>query len=634
MTRGPGTRGYIPGRRWTSEDYLLAPEEPDDEERGGEEEEEEEDGTNGVKTVEAAEQVYGRYSRWCLFLGLASAAYIYSLDGCTTPYYLTFATSTFGEHSLISAIQVSQSIIIAVGKPVIAKIADISSRGVAYLIVLVFYVLGYLLIASSTGIASIAGGIITYAIGYTGLQLLTQIIIADITTLKWRGLVSALVSAPFLVNAWVGANIADTILKNAGWRWGYRMFILLVPLALAPLIVTLLWAERKAKRLGIVDRSVYGHARRSRSLSVSATSSGFLAQRRGRLGKIWRTLESLDFVGLLLFGAAVYLVLIPFTLAKENGHAKAGSAWLSLIGCVLFGGFVVWERRFTRRPLFPVRVTTNWSVVAACLIGFTDFISFYLTFTYLYSFILVVKTWTLIEANYFLQTQMIGLTVAGILVGVLMRYLQRYKPLLVFGLCIRLLGVSLMIRSRGANGSTFELVMTQLLQGAGGGFAAVSSLVGAQAAVDHVDLAMVTAVVLLVTEIGGAVGGAFAGAIWANAMPGKLREYLPGLAEKEIEELYGSIQKAAEHPRGHFIREGVIHAYDDTMKIMCITATVLSVVPVLVALTMPNWYLGDTHNAVGDEGETCRGSPERRRSGYSSFSPARGSRRGSVVSGL
>lgn len=69
-------------------------------------------------------------------------------------------------------------------------------------------------------------------------------------------------------------------------------------------------------------------------------------------------------------------------------------------------------------------------------------------------------------------------------------------------------GVGLMIHSRGARGSDFELVITQILQGLGGGFAAVASQVGAQASVPHVDVAIVTAVVLLWTEIGGAVGGA------------------------------------------------------------------------------------------------------------------------------
>jgi len=65
-----------------------------------------------------------------------------------------------------------------------------------------------------------------------------------------------------------------------------------------------------------------------------------------------------------------------------------------------------------------------------------------------------------------------------------------------------------MIHSRGANASDAEIVWSQLLQGIGGGFAAVSIQVAAQASVPHMDTAAVTAIVLLITEIGGAIGSA------------------------------------------------------------------------------------------------------------------------------
>ena len=65
-----------------------------------------------------------------------------------------------------------------------------------------------------------------------------------------------------------------------------------------------------------------------------------------------------------------------------------------------------------------------------------------------------------------------------------------------------------MIHSRGANASDVEVVFTQLIQGLGGGFASVCSSVAAQASVPHADMAITTAMVLLWTEIGGAVGSA------------------------------------------------------------------------------------------------------------------------------
>ena len=67
-----------------------------------------------------------------------------------------------------------------------------------------------------------------------------------------------------------------------------------------------------------------------------------------------------------------------------------------------------------------------------------------------------------------------------------MAYTSRMKWLLIGGLCIRILGVGLMIHARGALGSTAELVMCQVLQGIGGGFAAIIIQAAAQARVAHV----------------------------------------------------------------------------------------------------------------------------------------------------
>lgn len=39
------------------------------------------------------------------------------------------------------------------------------------------------------------------------------------------------------------------------------------------------------------------------------------------------------------------------------------------------------------------------------------------------------------------------------------------------------------------------------------------------------------------------------------------------------------------------------------MKVMVIAATLISVVPIILSLGMPDWYLGDTQNAVTIEGE-------------------------------
>ncbi len=85
-----------------------------------------------------------------------------------------------------------------------------------------------------------------------------------------------------------------------------------------------------------------------------------------------------------------------------------------------------------------------------------------------------------------------------------------YSLLFLFSFLLRgfCSGVGLLIHTRGANSSNAEIVWTQLLQGIGGGFASVTTQVGAQASVPHADVAVITAIVLLWTEIGGSVGSA------------------------------------------------------------------------------------------------------------------------------
>ncbi|GAA5949502.1 hypothetical protein JCM21900_000241 [Sporobolomyces salmonicolor] len=88
--------------------------------------------------------------------------------------------------------------------------------------------------------------------------------------------------------------------------------------------------------------------------------------------------------------------------------------------------------------------------------------------------------------------------------GFFQLYFYRTKWLLVCGLLVRLLGIGLVIKPSGAHGSTVFIVITQVLQGMGGDIASASSQLLAQ------DVAIVTAFVLLLAEIGNAIGIAIA----------------------------------------------------------------------------------------------------------------------------
>ncbi|KAL5633959.1 hypothetical protein ACGC1H_005971 [Rhizoctonia solani] len=544
----------------------------------------------GVARVEALHRHLGGVWRWTLYVSIGALAYIYSLDQNTTSNYLPLATSSFGQHAFIGTISTAEGIITAVGKPCIAKIADLFSRPTAYTVVLIFYVVGYILVASAQTVYAIAGGMVLYTVGHTGLDLVTDIIIADITPLKWRGFATALPSAPFILNAFISAEIVTGVTNGPGWRWG---FAIIVPAVMTPAIITLFAADRQAKKNGEL---AFGASLSERRRIEKADAAAVPRQ------PLWLQFKDvaikMDLFGLVLIGFIFGLILFPISLAKtvRGGWSNPSIIAMMVVGVALIPVFIIWERFFAPIAIMPKRIITNRAFLVAVGIDFFYNFSGFLRSLYLSSFVWVVTDWNTREWVYFNNTMTITLCVFGLVAGLILRYTGRYKFLQITGLCIRSLGLGLMVAANGAIAPTVQLVWTQILIGIGGAFSVVGSRVGSQASVPHEDLASVIALLSLWSSLGSSVGSATATAIWTSNMPDNLAKYLPGVPEATIKKLYGSIRSA--RTAAPAIREGVIKAYSVTTRPMFISALGLSFISLLLAFLMPNFFLGNTHNAV------------------------------------
>ena len=108
-------------------------------------------------------------------------------DQYTNSSYLTAATSvSFNAHSTLTTISSIKSVFQAVSQPPVAKIADGAGRIEAYALCVFFYVIGYIVVASAQSVYAYAAGNSIYVIGITGLFLLQNIIIADISSTRNR----------------------------------------------------------------------------------------------------------------------------------------------------------------------------------------------------------------------------------------------------------------------------------------------------------------------------------------------------------------------------------------------------------------------------------------------------------------
>lgn len=85
---------------------------------------------------------------------------------------------------------------------VLAKISDLTGRPNTFVLSLTFYTMGFIIVAASATLSAWVIGTVWIAIGFSGLQFLASVLIADLTSLQWRGMAQGLVASPYIINVW------------------------------------------------------------------------------------------------------------------------------------------------------------------------------------------------------------------------------------------------------------------------------------------------------------------------------------------------------------------------------------------------------------------------------------------------
>lgn len=460
---------------------------------------------------------------------------------------------------------------------------------------LAFFVVGQIIMAASQSFAATVAGTAIYAFGNTGVQIMQQIICADYVPTKLRGLSIGLLSLPYIINFACAPLIVDGLIHNDPqnplrvldnlWRWGPGSMAIVMVVAMAPIIFALGLSQRKAKRDGLVPRHPY------RTVGLYKGIRAFLAD--------------MDAGCLILIAAGFILILLPLGL-----YAYAAKLWASphiivmfVIGGVCIIGIGLWEWLVASKPLLRLHYFVNKDIsIPTFGVGFFDFFAFYLSFNPAYVWSIVAMDFDLQDATYYSNTQSLCLTVFGIAAGVVMWWTRRYKWLLFSGCCIRLLGIGLMIRYRQIGSTVVQVVWPQILQGMGGGMMGVSIQVAAQVSVRHQFVAMVSAFVLLFTELGGACGTAVLGTLQSKYLyPAMVRRLSAvGVSSDQITTLY-STQFPAPWPLGTPERTAYIEAWNEYMHVALAIVAGLSAIPIISSLFISDHKLGNTQNVISDE---------------------------------
>ncbi|KAL5048482.1 siderophore iron transporter mirC [Aspergillus fruticulosus] len=530
----------------------------------------------GVRKIEAINITWTTRSLVIAYISIFLMAFCTSLEGQTIMSLSAYATSAFSKHSLISTVLVVQNVVNAVIKPPMAKIADVFGRFEAFCVSILIYVLGYIQMAASTNVQTYASAQIFYAAGSTGLQILQQVFIADSSSLLNRALLALLPELPFLVTVWIGPTIADVVLENSSWRWGYGMWSIILPASFLPLALSLLLNQRKAKRLNLIKERPH--------------------HRRGFIAAVRRTWYDLDVFGLTLLSAAVTLILVPLTLAANTKNGWKSNSIIAMIvaGIVCLILLPFWEtsKKLAPKPLLSLHLLKQPTALAGCCLAFFYFMAFYFSVQpYLYSYLQVVQGYDVATAGRVTQTFAFTSTIAAFGVSILIKYTRRYRVYVTIGCVIYMLGLLLMLLYRREGSSPLQVLGTQVIVGMGGGLLNVPVQLGVQASASHQEVAAATAMFLTSMEMGGAVGAAISGAVWTHNIPRKLNLYLPDEYKSEAGAIFGKLTKALSYEMGTPVRAAINRSYQETMNKLLVLALIATLPLIPLSLLMSNYRL-------------------------------------------
>jgi EmrB/QacA subfamily drug resistance transporter len=233
------------------------------------------------------------------------------------------------------------------------------------------------------------------------------------------------------------------------------------------------------------------------------------------LAVIWRLLPNIkheervgriDYAGVVTLTLGLVPLLIGFTVAENSSLGFTDPYfWLWVGGGIAFLAIFVWVERRSPEPVIPLRLFRNRTFSASMLAIFFATFGFGAVIIFLPLYFLIVQGVSYTQSGYQLLPFMFGLITASIASGQLVARTGRYKPYILIGLVLLIVGMGLMTQLR-ADTSPLMLAVWMFIAGLGVGptFAVFTIIV--QNAVDFKDLGAATSDLTLFRQIGTTVG--------------------------------------------------------------------------------------------------------------------------------
>ncbi|RYP62764.1 hypothetical protein DL770_009536 [Monosporascus sp. CRB-9-2] len=256
---------------------------------------------------------------WLAFSGLSIIAFLFALDATT----LAVAVPSIAEQLHGTTLEAFWASIVyvlgvVVTQPIYTGVSDVFGRKPPLYFAFLLFTAGSLVFALAQTMASVIVGRVLQGLAGGGLDLLSEIIVADITTLQERSLFLGLLALPLSVGSILGPTLGAVFSSLVSWRW-----------------------------IGWINLPLLG---------VSFTLILFFLRLQPIDTSFGSKIKQLDWAGMLLSLVGTTVFVLPLSWA---GPLYPWRSWQTilplLIGAAVLVAFALYESR-SENPIFPPRL--------------------------------------------------------------------------------------------------------------------------------------------------------------------------------------------------------------------------------------------------------------------------------------
>jgi EmrB/QacA subfamily drug resistance transporter len=417
------------------------------------------------------------------FAGLLIAMLLGSLDQTIVATALPTIVRDLGGLDHLSWVVTAYLLGATVSMPLWGRASDLYGRKRLFQAAIAVFLAG----SALSGLAGTLGQLIAFralqGLGAGGLMTLAMAIVADIIPPRERGRYQGYIQMVFVLASVAGPLLGGVLVDNLSWRWVFYVNLPIGAIALTVITRFLhLPAERRPARI--------------------------------------------DYAGAALLAAALSCILLVTTWGgRDYGWTSPELLGLAVTGLALLAAFVVRERR-APEPILPLRLFREpvFLIVAAAL--FLTTLAFFAAIVFVPVFLQIVTGASATRSGVLLLPLLLSATASTTVSGRVISRTGRYKVFPAAGLGLMAVGL-LLLSTMDTHTSRATVAAFLVVFGAGFGMVSQVLTLAIQNAVDRRDLGIATASANLFRSLGGAVGVAVFGAIFASGLDTSVPHAVP-----------------------------------------------------------------------------------------------------------